>query len=131
MSTIIVRTVIPLISTIKLKKIMNIVDAATSPEEVKIPTEAYVCLPDEAAKNQRAKETFDFFKIAGFVNKVKEDVNILHESLKKKSNVVIFGAGGTTSWFLPKLLKIYNDAFNKVPTLRYDLNIILIDGDIV
>ncbi len=43
----------------------------------------------------------------------------------------IFGAGGTTSWFLPKLLKIYNDAFNKVPDLRYDLNIVLIDADIV
>lgn len=96
-----------------------------------IPNDIYLSYPNEAEKTQRAKESLGFLKQTALLNDVKKDVNVLHESLKKKSTVFIFGAGGTTSWFLPKLLKIYNDAFNKVPELRYRLNIVLIDNDIV
>lgn len=57
--------------------------------------------------------------------------NLLRSTLQKKSRVVMFGAGGTASWFLPKLLKIYNDAFTKCPDLAYDLEIAIIDGDVI
>lgn len=100
----------------------------TSPE---IPTDIYLSFDQEQEKTTKVDETLNIFQILELINKVKEKVNILHENLSKKSNIFIFGAGGTTSWFLPKLLKIYNDAFNKVPNLRYDLNIVLIDNDIV
>lgn len=96
-----------------------------------VPTDIYLTFDNEAEKTLKAKDATNVFQQIALVNKVKEKVNVLHESLKKKSNIYIFGAGGTTSWFLPKLLKIYNDAFNKVPELRYDLNIVLIDADIV
>lgn len=113
------------------------VDAAQVPEEEatkvapSIPSDIYLTFDKEAEKTQQANEAFNIFQTLALINKVKEKVNILHENLSKKSNIFIFGAGGTTSWFLPKLLKIYNDAFNKVPNLRYDLNIILLDHDIV
>lgn len=55
--------------------------------------------------------------------------NMLRNFLKQKSRVVMFGAGGTASWFLPKLLKIYNDAFTKCPEDAYELEIVIIDGD--
>lgn len=42
----------------------------------------------------------------------------------------IFGAGGTTSWILPKLLKIYNDLLHK-RSHNFKVEIILVDGDIV
>lgn len=54
---------------------------------------------------------------------------LLRDMLSKKSRVIMFGAGGTASWFLPKLLKIYNDAFTKCPDLAYDVEIVIIDGD--
>lgn len=108
----------------------TIIDApVTQTNSTSIPKDIYLEFKDEAAKTQQATDTFDFFKLSQLVSKVKDQGNILHESLKKKSNIYIFGAGGTTSWFLPKLLKIYNDAFNKVPGLRYDLNIVLLDAD--
>lgn len=96
-----------------------------------VPTNIYLTFDREEEKTQQAESSFNIFQTLDLINKVKEKVNILHENLGKKSNIFIFGAGGTTSWFLPKLLKIYNDAFNKVPNLRYDLNIVLIDNDIV
>lgn len=111
--------------------IINAPEASETKTEVKVPTDIYLTCLNEAEKTQRVKDNFNFFQMASLLTKVKSEVNVLHESLKKQSNVFIFGAGGTTSWFLPKLLKIYNDAFNKVPALRYDLNIILIDADIV
>lgn len=111
--------------------IVNAPEAQETKTEVKIPTDIYLSYLNESEKTQRVKDNFNFLQMAQLITKVKSEVNVLHESLKKKSNVFIFGAGGTTSWFLPKLLKIYNDAFNKVPALRYDLNIILIDNDIV
>ena len=117
---------------------LNIVDTTgIEPEETlenqqpDVPKDIYLEFPNESAKTQNVKDNFDFLKLAQLLTKVKGDINVLHESLKKKSNVYIFGAGGTTSWFLPKLLKIYNDAFNKVPALRYNLNIVLLDADIV
>lgn len=111
--------------------IINAPEASETKTEVKVPTDIYLTFLNEAEKTQRVKDNFNFFQMASLLTKVKSEVNVLHESLKKQSNVFIFGAGGTTSWFLPKLLKIYNDAFNKVPALRYDLNIILIDQDVV
>ena len=96
-----------------------------------IPNNIYPFFEQEREKTEAAKAALGFLKITSLLNQVKKDVNILHESLDKKSTVYIFGAGGTTSWFLPKLLKIYNDAFNKVPEKRYRLNIVLIDADVV
>lgn len=55
--------------------------------------------------------------------------NLLKDVLNRKSRVVMFGAGGTASWFLPKLLKIYNDAFTKCPDKAYDLEIVIMDHD--
>jgi len=55
--------------------------------------------------------------------------NLLKDVLNRKSRVVMFGAGGTASWFLPKLLKIYNDAFTKCPEQAYDLEIVIMDHD--
>ncbi len=57
--------------------------------------------------------------------------SLLENTLKRRSRVVMFGAGGTASWFLPKLLKIYNDAFTKRPDLAYELEILILDGDTV
>ena len=94
-----------------------------------LPTDIFVSFDDEAVKTQNAAAQFNVFETIKLVNDVKSKINVLHESLKQRSNIYIFGAGGTTSWFLPKLLKIYNDAFNKVSDLRYDLNIVLIDAD--
>ena len=96
-----------------------------------LPTDIFVSFDNEAVKTQNAAAQFNVFETIKLVNDVKSKINVLHESLKQRSNIYIFGAGGTTSWFLPKLLKIYNDAFNKVSDLRYDLNIVLIDADIV
>ena len=41
------------------------------------------------------------------------------------NNIFIFGAGGTASWFLPKLLKVCNH----YP--KSGFNIVLLDGDVV
>lgn len=106
-------------------------EGASQVDALGIPTDIYAFYENEATKTANAKENIDIFKQISLLNTLKSKVNILHEMLSRKSNVYIFGAGGTTSWFLPKLLKIFNDAFNKVPSLRYDLNIILIDNDIV
>ncbi len=98
-------------------------------EPPKIPNNIYLQQPNEAERTVLLNENFNIFQISGMVNTLKSAVNPLHHMLKQKSKVFIFGAGGTTSWFLPKLLKIYNDAFHKVPSLRYDLQIVLIDAD--
>lgn len=94
-----------------------------------IPDNIYLRFNEEEQITQAINENLNIFQINGLINTVKASVNPLHLALQKKSKVFIFGAGGTTSWFLPKLLKIYNDAFHKVPNLRYDLQIILIDLD--
>lgn len=46
-------------------------------------------------------------------------------ALRNVNDIYIFGAGGTTSWFLPKLLKVCNHYPDAV------FNIILMDGDVV
>ena len=94
-----------------------------------IPNNIYLRFNEEEQITQAVNENLNIFQINSLINTVKASVNPLHLALQKKSKVFIFGAGGTTSWFLPKLLKIYNDAFNKVLTLRYDLQIVLIDLD--
>lgn len=71
----------------------------------------------------------DLFQVLSTIKTLKKYYSPVKTFLERKSNIYIFGAGGTTSWFLPKLLKIYNDAFNKNPSLAYPLNIVLIDGD--
>lgn len=103
-------------------------------EEVKvetpnIPNDIFQRFERESVITDAITNNMNIFQINSVVNKVKEKFNPLHENLKNKSKIFIFGAGGTTSWFLPKLLKIYNDAFHKVPNLRYDLNIVLVDHD--
>ena len=98
-------------------------------EPPKIPTNIYLQQANEAEHTALLNENFNIFQISSMMNTLKDAINPLHQMLKQKSKVFIFGAGGTTSWFLPKLLKIYNDAFHKVPSLRYDLQIVLIDAD--
>ncbi len=95
----------------------------------KVPSNIYQVFRNEHLVTQQISEQLNVFKTGKLLSTIKEKINPLHFQLKKKSKVFIFGAGGTTSWFLPKLLKIYNDAFNKVPGLRYDLEIVLIDQD--
>lgn len=91
----------------------------------------FVNRPNEIQIQEQIASSFSVFDLLPLIKNVKSTVNITHETLKKKSNVFIFGAGGTTSWFLPKILKIYNDLFHKVPSLKYNINIVLIDADIV
>lgn len=71
----------------------------------------------------------DFMKM--MKAKVELSKGVLGNVLKRKSRVVMFGAGGTASWFLPKLLKIYNDAFHKRQDLAYELEIIVVDRDFI
>lgn len=65
-----------------------------------------------------------FFNAKSYIAK-----HMLRRVLETKSRIVMLGAGGTASWFLPKLLKIYNDAFTKCPDATYPLEIVVIDGD--
>lgn len=99
-------------------------------EALQIPSDIFLHY-DEAEKVQKIDSEFNTFQLLALIRSVKELVNPLHFNLEKKSKVFIFGGGGTTSWFLPKLLKIYNDAFNKVPSLAYKLEIVIIDADII
>lgn len=82
---------------------------------------------DESEISQKLQEDVDFLDLLS--TKKYFSKNMLRDTLSQKSRVVMFGAGGTASWFLPKLLKIYNDAFTKCPDLKYDLEIVIIDGD--
>lgn len=99
-------------------------------ESLKIPSDIFLHY-DEEEVVKKIDAKFNMLKLFSFIKNVKEVSNPLHFNLRKQSKVFIFGGGGTTSWFLPKLLKIYNDAFNKVPSLAYDLEIVVIDADIV
>lgn len=112
-----------------ITSIQSVSETKDTEKSVSLPDNIYQTFLNESEKTEQAKNSLSFLETIKIVNNVKQKVNVLHESLKKKSNIFIFGAGGTTSWFLPKLLKIYNDAFLKVPELRYDLNIVLIDAD--
>lgn len=102
-----------------------------APKQPSVPNNIYLKFENEETITQSISENLNMFQINKLLSLVKSTCNPMHEALKKKSKVFIFGAGGTTSWFLPKLLKIYNDAFHKVPNLRYELQIVLIDQDIV
>lgn len=86
---------------------------------------------DEDKVSTLLASKFDIFKLTQIQSTIKKYYNVLHQHLQSQGKIFIFGAGGTTSWFLPKLLKIYNDAFHKVPNLKYDLEIVLIDADVV
>ena len=99
-------------------------------ESLKIPNDIFLRY-DEESVIKKIDEKFNTFKFLNLIKRVKESVNPLHFNLRKQSKIFIFGAGGTTSWFLPKLLKIYNDAFHKVPSLAYNLEIVLIDADLL
>lgn len=111
-------------------------DSSASPVEsdptissLNIPNNIFLHEENEETITETIKSNTNFFELANVIASIKKEINPLHRSLKKKSKVFIFGAGGTTSWFLPKILKIYNDAFHKVPNLSYDLDIVLIDKD--
>lgn len=80
--------------------------------------------------NRTIQESFNILELGSLLNSIKKETNLLQFNLSNRKNVVIFGAGGTTSWFLPKLLKLYNDAFHKQPNFVFNLNIVLVDGDI-
>ena len=110
--------------------IQNTTEVEVQTPPVVIPENSFVKANEDHFLKEVASN-FNFFQLNSLIKSVRELANPLHLNLKKKSRVFIFGAGGTTSWFLPKLLKIYNDAFHKVPSLRYPLEIVLIDADIV
>lgn len=76
-------------------------------------------------------EKYTAFEQIRFINSLKKVINIPTYHLKNKPRMFIFGAGGTTSWFLPKVLKIFNDLFSKHPELKYPFEIVLVDGDVV
>ena len=103
------------------------VETETEDSTKKVPSNIYQVFKNEDLVTQQINEKLNVFKAGKLLSTIKEKINPLHFQLKKKSKVFIFGAGGTTSWFLPKLLKIYNDAFNIVTGLLYDLEFVLID----
>lgn len=86
---------------------------------------------DTNAVSQAVNEKFTAFQQIRFLNNLKKLIDVPAFHLKNKPRMFIFGAGGTTGWFLPKVLKIFNDIFNKRPDLRYNFEIVLIDADIV
>ena len=93
--------------------------------------DTFTHLVDEDKITGEIASKFNILQLNKMIMLYKANQNILGENLRLKSKVFIFGAGGTTSWFLPKLLKIYNDAFHKSPSDRYPLEIVLMDQDIV
>lgn len=57
---------------------------------------------------------------------------ISHEPISPPSAIIVFGCGGTGSWFIPKMIKVVNDAINKRDAIKKCLkHIILVDGDTV
>lgn len=96
-----------------------------------INVQDYVYKANEDGITTSLEENYSTLDLIKILTEIKSNFSILASNLQKRSKIFIFGAGGTTSWFLPKLLKIYNDAFNKLPESRYNLEIILIDKDIV
>lgn len=94
-----------------------------------LPTSLKYVFQDEEKLYNDISASSDPFSLLEARQLVSED--ILQNVLKKRSRVIMFGAGGTASWFLPKLLKIYNDAFYKLPDLKYELEIIILDNDVI
>lgn len=92
-----------------------------------LDTKSKYIFEDEQKIHNQISEQTDFLSLLEARRVLSQPM--LTDILGKKSRVVIFGAGGTASWFLPKLLKIYNDAFTKAPSLAYALEIIIVDGD--
>lgn len=86
---------------------------------------------NESEITQNVSNNINVFDIIKIKKCITDNFSVTQHFLKRKSNIFIFGAGGTTSWFLPKLLKIYNDAFSKNPALKYPLEIVLVDEDVI
>lgn len=84
---------------------------------------------NEAECTQAIQESYNTMQIIKIKNIITSNMSVTQNFLKPKPNIFIFGAGGTTSWFLPKLLKLFNDAFYKNPGAAYPLEIVLIDKD--
>lgn len=80
-------------------------------------------------KNKLKKQTEKYspksYKEKVLLGQVAKSFN-LQKILKESTNIYIIGAGGTTSWFLPKLIKILNIFSN-----QKSFNILIIDGDVV
>ncbi len=80
-------------------------------------------------KNKLKKETQNYspknYKEKIVLRQFADSVN-LQKILTKNTNIYIIGAGGTTSWFLPKLIKILN-----IFSHEKSFNILIVDGDIV
>ena len=94
-----------------------------------LPSSSKYLYEDENGTYEKITQEADFLSLLELRQTLSTD--LLRTTLRKKSRVVMFGAGGTASWFLPKLLKIYNDAFTKCPDLAYDLEIVILDGDTI
>lgn len=94
-----------------------------------LPTRSKYIFEDENQLADKISREVDFLALLDTRQVLSK--NMLQDMLRKKSRIVMFGAGGTASWFIPKLLKIYNDAFTKCPELVYELEIIIIDGDTI
>lgn len=94
-----------------------------------LPEATRYFIKDEVVKTEETLSTLDFMDVLSARTLLSG--TFLRNILECKSRIVMFGAGGTASWFLPKLLKIYNDAFFKCPDKVYPLEIIIIDGDVI
>ena len=79
------------------------------------PLSLYPNNPKIKEYNQTINESYTTLDILRVSSSIKEKLDILSYNLKHKKNIFIFGAGGTTSWFLPKLLKLYVSSFLKKP----------------
>jgi len=75
-----------------------------------------------------------FDDATSFINKSLSHMSIKGKSVEFPHNIIIMGAGGTSSWFAPKLTKIINDAFSK-NLISNDgstkFNIVYVDGDVI
>lgn len=81
-------------------------------------------LPQILTSDASSLTAFDRIRLQGIINEEIRDDRYhpyLPPTVKK---IVIFGAGGTTSWFLPKLVKM-------LYSLKIIAEIVLVDGDIV
>lgn len=66
------------------------------------------------------------------INNIESSINHLGmkgKRIKFPSDIIVVGAGGTGSWFAPKLTKIINDAIMKGLLAYSNINVVYIDGD--
>lgn len=69
--------------------------------------------------------------VVPFIDRASQDFTLLSSlstPVPAPKNILIIGAGGTGSWFAPKLVKILNDGYRK-GLLRAKMNVVFADAD--